>query len=205
MCIESSQQMVNILTGLQSQGLLGKPNPHRQRRRLLTCMIETFLPFDLESLFVSTVNLLLGPALDPQLLENRSFWLHKAYGVFNDLITAGNRVAEFRKAELLQLDGLLTCVQSQNPSPSNTNHIAHHAVHHPNSHIDESSLEPSLLLMDPQRQDGNEILPSPISGVLDEVSFETGLTAAQLMDMANAIETSDTDWMSHTMMEHSIW
>lgn len=58
--------------------------------------------------------------------------------------------------------------------------------------------------MDPQ-QETNELLPSPISGVLDEVSFETGLTAAQIMDMANSIDASDTDWMSHTMMEHSIW
>ena len=167
-------------------------------------LIETFLPFDLESLFVSTVNLLLGPALDPQLLENRSFWLHKAYGVFNDLVAAGNRVAEFRKSELLQLDGLLTCVQSQNPSPSNENHVSQHAEQLHENHLPDSLLEPSLLMMNPQAQ-GNEILPSPISGVLDEVSFETGLTAAQILDMANSIETSDTDWMSHTMMEHSIW
>lgn len=165
---------------------------------------ETFLPFDLESLFVSTVNLLLGPALDPQILENRSFWLHKAYGVFNDLVAAGNRVAEFRRSELQQLDGLLNTVTSQGPSPSNENHMTQHLAHHQNHHVDESALEPSLLLMNPQPE-GTEILPSPISGVLDEVSFETGLTAAQIMDMANSIETADTDWMSHTMMEHSIW
>ena len=156
----------------------------------------------MESLFVSTVNLLLGPALDPQLLENRSLWLHKAYGVFDDMMASGNRVAEFRRSELQQLDELLKRVsgtQSETSSPP-----AEPQVVKPLPGTSETPQEPSFLMMATQGV-ANEILPSPISGVLDEVNFETGLTAAQIMDMANSIETSDTDWMSHTMIEHSIW
>ncbi|KAF4916364.1 putative transcriptional regulatory protein [Colletotrichum viniferum] len=101
MCMDSSQQMIAILDCLQSQGLL-----------------ETFLPFDLEAIFVSTGSLLLGPAIDPQAFEGVVPSLEKAYAVFDEMIAAGNAVANFQKAELQQLEIMLQQLTQTIPQPA---------------------------------------------------------------------------------------
>ncbi|CRK22475.1 hypothetical protein BN1723_002913 [Verticillium longisporum] len=89
-CLESSQAMISILECLMNQGLLG-----------------AFCPYDTEAIFVSTTNLLLGPAVDPQFINGDRTWLQREFVVFDDMINCGNQVAKFRKDELLQLDELL--------------------------------------------------------------------------------------------------
>lgn len=66
-----------------------------------------FFPYDTEAIFVSTTNLLLGPAVDPQFINGGRTWRQRAFVVFDDMINCGNQVAKFRKDELLQLDELL--------------------------------------------------------------------------------------------------
>lgn len=42
--------------------------------------------------------------------------------------------------------------------------------------------------------------------VLDgECDFGTTLTSAEIMAVADSIETFDTEWVSNAMVEHSIW
>ncbi|KAG7109833.1 hypothetical protein HYQ44_011396 [Verticillium longisporum] len=82
--------MISILECLMNQGLLG-----------------AFCPYDTEAIFVSTTNLLLGPAVDPQFINGDRTWLQREFVVFDDMINCGNQVAKFRKDELLQLDELL--------------------------------------------------------------------------------------------------
>ncbi|KAJ5122980.1 hypothetical protein N7448_009077 [Penicillium atrosanguineum] len=94
MCMDSSQQIIGILHSLQIEGLL-----------------ETFLPFDLESIFISTVVLLIGPAID--IRWNCPAWLEKAYMIFEDIIESGNLIAKFRRSELQLLDELLSCFPSR--------------------------------------------------------------------------------------------
>ncbi|KAF3346577.1 Vacuolar protein sorting-associated protein 35 [Verticillium dahliae VDG2] len=60
-----------------------------------------------KTIFVSTTNLLLGPAVDPQFINGGRTWRQRAFVVFDDMINCGNQVAKFRKDELLQLDELL--------------------------------------------------------------------------------------------------
>ncbi|KAL4738952.1 hypothetical protein BDV11DRAFT_205570 [Aspergillus similis] len=79
MCLESAQHSITILHGLRSQGLL-----------------ETFLTFDLESVLISTVVLLMGPTIDTLLVNNHLRWLEKAYAIFREMVKAGNEVAQFR-------------------------------------------------------------------------------------------------------------
>lgn len=45
----------------------------------------------------------------------------------------------------------------------------------------------------------------PGGGVLDENYFGTEFSAAQIMDTVNSINCDHTDWMSQTVLEHSIW
>ncbi|KAH7169990.1 hypothetical protein EDB81DRAFT_774203 [Dactylonectria macrodidyma] len=179
MCIDSSQQMINILACLQSQGLL-----------------ETFLPFDLEPLFVSSLNLLLGPVLNPRLLENESQWRQKSHIIFNEMVGKGNLIAEFRQSELQQLDDMLrrlpaTSGQSSNPDQE--------GVDNPMAQgIEDSVIDPTLA-----ESNDEETLSSLLPSM--DYSTDVWLTTAQIIDMANSIANSDTEWVSHTITEHDIW
>ncbi|OJJ82913.1 uncharacterized protein ASPGLDRAFT_37022 [Aspergillus glaucus CBS 516.65] len=86
----SAKQMLNILVILQIQSLL-----------------DSFLPFDLESTFVSALVLLLVPFVDPYLLDDSQPWLQKAYDVLDEMIYRGNQIAAFRRSDLEQLHDLL--------------------------------------------------------------------------------------------------
>ena len=68
---------------------------------------DSFLPFDLESTFVSALVLLLAPFVDPYLLNDSQPWLQKAYDVLDEMIYRGNQIAAFRRSDLEQLHGLL--------------------------------------------------------------------------------------------------
>ncbi|KAJ5772423.1 hypothetical protein N7520_002952 [Penicillium odoratum] len=180
MCLDSSQQMINILHSLQSEDL-----------------IETFLPFDLESVFVSTVVLLMAPAIDTR--WSYPEWLEKAYLIFEEIIENGNLIAKFRRSELQLLNELLSCF------PQGSSRCLS-AISFPTSILNNSrtsmqlanSFPPSVhalthdLLSDPGPQD-------------DEYNLTSGLTAAQIMAVADSIESIDTEWMSNAMIEHSIW
>lgn len=47
--------------------------------------------------------------------------------------------------------------------------------------------------------------PTPLTGNFDDFGWDSGLTTAQMMDLANSIGSSDTEWMQHAMTEHGIW
>ncbi|KAF6831213.1 C6 transcription factor [Colletotrichum plurivorum] len=193
MCIESSQQMVSILECLQSQGLL-----------------ESFLPFDLEAIFVSAGCLILGPAIDPQTFDNQSFALEKAYGVFDEMIVAGNVVANFQKTELQQLEGMLQQLSHTMPQQ-----LPQQAPKDPTIDMmcqplqqqipDNTSPNDTVISSMATDLSQHESYGSSIPGNMDETAFDSGLTMTQLLDMANSIEHEDTEWMSQTIVEHSIW
>ncbi|KAL3951730.1 hypothetical protein ACCO45_013447 [Purpureocillium lilacinum] len=128
MCLDSSQHVVSILECLQHQGLL-----------------ETFLSFDLEALFISTTNIL---------------WRHKAHLVYDELSRSGNLIAQAEQSELERLGGML-------------------------DNIDSGSARDTM-------------------SVFDENFFGTELSAAQIMDMVNSIDSGHTQWMSQAMVEHGI-
>ncbi|KAJ5005160.1 putative transcriptional regulatory protein [Colletotrichum sp. SAR 10_66] len=192
MCMDSSQQMIAILDCLQSQGLL-----------------ETFLPFDLEAIFVSTGSLLLGPAIDPQAFEGVVPSLEKAYAVFDEMIAAGNAVANFQKAELQQLEIMLQQLTQAIPQPAadDPGAAANEATCQQQQQqiADDTSPHDTVISSLATDLSQNESYTSSLPGNLEEMTFDSGLTMTQLLDMANSIEHEDTEWMSQTIVEHSIW
>ncbi|KAM0553232.1 hypothetical protein ACHAPJ_007520 [Fusarium lateritium] len=177
MCIDSSYQMINILGCLQSQGLL-----------------EAFLPFDLESLFVSSFNLLIAPVLDPRFSEHDATFRHKIYVIFNEMVSKGNLIAVFRRSELQQLDDMLSRLPRE--------HSDHTPIPIDGQIIGDLTEGPEGSLHDPN--DDNETMASILPG-MDDLGMDAWFTTAQMIDMANSIANSDTEWVSHTMMEHDIW
>ncbi|ESU10213.1 hypothetical protein FGSG_03068 [Fusarium graminearum PH-1] len=178
MCIDSSYQMINILGCLQSQGLL-----------------EAFLPFDLESLFVSSFNLLIAPVLDPRFSEHDATFRHKTSIIFSEMVNKGNLIAVFRRSELQQLDDMLSSLSRDHddttPIPIDGQIIG-----------GTMPEEGDGTLLDPN--DDNETMAS-LGPAMDDLGMDAWFTTAQMIDMANSIANSDTEWVSHTMMEHDIW
>lgn len=204
MCLESAQNIISILSSLQSQGLLGTTN-FRYRYALVTNtqILETFLPFDLESVFVSTVILLMGPAIDPRVLESHPNWLEKAYAIFGEMIRDGNQVAKFRRSELQQLhETLLGCISSDRPR-----HLAVPDFFQQAEIISDPASPSSTPIPGAMAQSirYNDALLRPDPGLDVECDFTTMLTSAEVMAVANSIESYDTEWVSNAMIEHSIW
>ncbi|KAL4927673.1 Zn(II)2Cys6 transcription factor [Aspergillus undulatus] len=160
-CIDSAQQQLNILSCLFEQSLL-----------------DSFLPFDLESTFVSSVVLLMAPTIDLALLESRRPWLQKSYMILDDMISRGNLIAKYRKSELEQLSGLLY------------------------------QLAPDRVQADGSTKGQMIDIPSPLPPayrVPELPSLNDGLTTAEIMAVAESIDTGDVDWVAHAVTENQIW
>ncbi|KAF4760048.1 hypothetical protein HAV15_006166 [Penicillium sp. str.  len=186
MCLESAQHIISILSSLQSQGLL-----------------ETFLPFDLESVFVSTIILLMGPAIDPRVLESHPNWLEKAYAIFDEMIRDGNQVAKFRRSELQQLhETIIGCLSDDQPRYLPVPEFFQQPNVLPDPASPSATPIPGAI---PQsvRYDDALLRPDPDFDV--ECDFSTMLTSAEIMAVADSIESYDTEWVSNAMIEHSIW
>lgn len=145
----------------------------------------------------------MAPSIDPQLLEHRPTWLDKAYAIFDEMATSGNIVAEFRRAELRQLDKMLDQLSRLRSRDASASLNAEQDVvqnNPPSALLPESSMHHATA-----QSAGNTLLPSPISGILDELCFDGGLAASQIMDTVNSIDSGDNEWLSHAILEHSIW
>ncbi|KAL4818798.1 hypothetical protein BDW67DRAFT_155980 [Aspergillus spinulosporus] len=159
-CIDSAQQQLNILSSLYEQSLL-----------------DSFLPFDLESTFVSSVVLLMARAIDRTLLESRRPWLDKSYLILDDMISRGNLIAQYRKTELEQLSALMYQLA-------------------PDRQHDDTSNGKGLEQSSP--------LP-PAYRVPELPGLNDGLTTAEIMAVAESIDTGDVDWVAHAVTENQIW
>jgi hypothetical protein len=141
----------------------------------------------------------MGPAIDVR--WNYPVWLEKAYTIFDEIIENGNLIAKFRRSELQLLDELLSCF------PQDQQRCLPTPVSFPNNVLNPpgrqdtlaSSFAPSAHVLN------HDLLSDPGPTIEDEFSFTDGLTAAQIMAVADSIESIDTEWMSNAMIEHSIW
>lgn len=70
--------------------------------------LETFLPFDLDATFSSTIAILMAATIEHSLLLNYAAWLNRAYSVLEAMSTRGNAIADMHCKELRQLECLLS-------------------------------------------------------------------------------------------------
>lgn len=201
MSLEASQKILTILESLQDQGLLGKPV---LRNRSIPLMpLETFLPWDLDALFVSTMVLIVTRFVDSTLLDDRKLWLEKAFALMDTMIAGGNRIADYRMRELRRLDEMLAeyaavmdrpplieALNRQELTKLNTN-IIETAAGVPN---DSSNANPMFA-----SPDGGPLY----SGFSDESSgFGDDLTAEQILAVAESMDIGGTDWLSFGVFDN---
>ncbi|KAE8151446.1 hypothetical protein BDV25DRAFT_138866 [Aspergillus avenaceus] len=169
--------------GLKSQGLL-----------------ETFLNFDLEPLFIPTVVLLVGPVIDPRLTDDHVWWVEKAYSIFQEMVEVTNQVAKFRWLELQQLDKTLNGIplsQSTMPTTSTAPRPSHAAqLFSPASSYIPPSMDPTAY---------NDVPFTDDTTLEAECGLGPSLSTAEMMAMADSIELYDAEWVSSAMLNHDIW
>lgn len=150
---------------------------------------DTFLPFDLDSTFVSAVVLSIASFTDSSLVDERTGWLHKTNLILDEMISRGNLIADFRKSELGQLTRMLSQVAPD----------THFDIDHP------PKLKPPG--SDPTRP--SSPFGSHHYGAVDGVPglpmLDYGLTTAEIMAAAESIDTGDVDWIAHAVTENQIW
>lgn len=140
----------------------------------------------------------MGPAIDVR--WNYPVWLEKAYSIFEDMIEDGNLIAKFRRSELQLLDELLSCFPQDQPRRlSAPVSFPNNVLNPPVPHVSlASSFPPSAQALH------HGLLSDPEPTIEDEHGLANGLTAAQIMAVADSIESIDTEWMSNAMIEHGI-
>ncbi|KAL4952954.1 hypothetical protein BDW69DRAFT_195255 [Aspergillus filifer] len=68
---------------------------------------EVFLPFDMEFTYAAGMHVMMAGALFPNVMEAQEFnYVRTAYGILDTMIARGNKLADARKGELVQLEVL---------------------------------------------------------------------------------------------------
>lgn len=125
--------------------------------------------------------LLTVPVIDSHLLDDSTTWLRKSYLVLDEMISRGNRIAAFRKSELEQLGSMLS-------------DLSHDAL----GQVDQSATMPQIPLI-PAFNGDDDALGDPDS------NSNSGLMTAEIMAVAESIDTGDVDWIAHAVTENRIW
>lgn len=182
--------MLNIVLSLQDQGLL-----------------EAFLPWDFDALFVSTTVLILVRFINGALLSDGTECLKKAFEVFEYMIVCGNDVARHRVKELRTLEEMLVRCKDAEVARASARATAGRQLgvcRTEGSGIDQhhDCTEPQVFaqVADPNG-DGNGFESSfgiPMDG---SSGFELDLPAEQILAMADGMDIEDTEWMTLVMCE----
>lgn len=166
---------------------------------MLNNALETFLPWDLDSLFVSTMILILTRFVDYSLMDNQSLYLDKAYSFLETMIASGNRIAAFRNIELRKLDEMLMEFTLNRHRPSTASPpmiVAGHNMQRTLSFPDGYHSTAGLL-------HGDDSLPPPYAGLSDEGSgFGDDLTADQILAVAESMDIEGADWLSFATLDN---
>ena len=119
----------------------------------------------------------MAQAIDHNLLESRRPWLDKSYLILDDMISRGNLIAQYRKTELERLSALMYQIATDRQ---------------PDDMSKEKALEMSLPL-------------PPAYRIPELPGLNDGLTTAEIMAVAESIDTGDVDWVAHAVTENQIW
>lgn len=194
MCTESVRQILRILSVLLNQGLLGEfPDIHSAMciflfprmnalyyvQPLSILNLETFLPFDLDATFSSSIAVLMAATIEPSLLPDYAAWLNRAYSVLEAMSTRGNAIADMHCKELRQLECLLSRLSSRDSQAST-------AVP-----FDVQGMAAGAMCQD---LEGNVLAFTSLAGGGDgwmgDFGHDFELGAEQLLDLANSLDFS---------------
>lgn len=170
---------------------------------------ETFLSLDLDPLYVSSTSLLVGAAVDKNLLPDRDSWVRRCLALLEDIESSGNLVASWRKSEIQRLDEMLIAISDDTrikPASSVGSAPAENLgtpsgppfqgnVFHPEA-ASNSLSNPGFLHM--PHPGPFDVPPGTIGGGDD-------LWAEHILAIASSIQDEDAEWIDRAIVDNSIW
>lgn len=177
---------------------------------------------------MSSLNLLIVPVLDPGFWEHYHRFREKAYTIFNEFIRKGNLISVFRRSELQQLEDMLVpFIPLGAGSPTAAGAGAGPPAGAAAAAPTDDEMDNHNEQLDNQRQDdfgrdtmsvGYMLTPAPPAHVdpaeesniaamtpaVGDFTMDTWFSTAQMIDIANSIANSDTEWMSQNIIAHDI-
>lgn len=192
MGIESARQSLKLLEALQEQGLLGKHAQSLHESFALTINTESFLPFDLDAAFASTVLLLMAAAADNSLAQQEDNYWTIAETVLEEIESRGNLIARHMRAELNQLNNIFGQLPPSRPPRAKTSSIKR-------KRRQEQARSDSSISNQMERVTSYPAYEFPMS--MDQCDWQHGFTSENLTLFAEALNPDDLDWLSSTMLD----
>lgn len=140
--------------------------------------------------------------VDPNLLDDRTLWLEKAFELLVAIVAGGNRIADYRMRELHRLDEMLAeyATSQERPPPDQ---LSQQQPTQFNTNICQNS--PGV---PGNSSNANPIFASPngvYPGFSDEGSgFGDDLTAEQILAVAESMDIESTDWLSFDIFDNNL-
>lgn len=132
--------------------------------------------------------------------------MRKSYSIFDDMISSGNLVAEFREGELRQLERLLSLLKPEITTEQAAVTTLASLAAAPTINVD-TALSGETFTGNDGTLNGMDA-ESSVSGGLNPLGdklFDTRITSEQILDIAGSINDQDMAWMCDTIMEHNDW
>ena len=130
--------------------------------------------------------------VDPSLLRKNESWLQKTHVILDEMVSRGNLIAKFRKAELQQLDETLTRLHN-----TSTNSVPARDSVMQNFEEDPTGRESLGDIGSSQSQVQFE--------PLHDWNSEEGLSGDQLIAVADSLDFTDLDWLSELPIVRPQW
>ena len=141
--------------------------------------------------------------VDPNLLDDRTLWLEKAFELLVAIVAGGNRIADYRMRELHRLDEMLAeyATSQERPPPDQ---VSQQQPTQLNTNIAQNS-PPGV---PGSSSNANPIFASP-NGVYPSFSdegsgFGDDLTAEQILAVAESMDIESTDWLSFDIFDNNL-
>lgn len=142
---------------------------------------------DLDSLYVSSIVLLISLVIDEHDTPDRTSWPQRCLALLEYMESCGNLIAGWRKSEVLHLDEMVNEIHgtpAKEPYPSD--------IACPTSVFSGGLASDNELFSLHRFNIGN-------------VGNGDDLTADQILAIASSIQEEDAEWMDRAILENHIW
>lgn len=181
---EAAHNMLSILSRLHEQGLL-----------------ETFLPWDFDALFVSTTVLILIQFIDGKTNSSEADRLDDAFKLVEHMASCGNDVAAHRMHELHVLGNMLRVAMPVSGPQSDRQKLSHPAGDSRHMDLISEHRDCSAAALNGTRAEMGNGGIAAANAPMDGSGQGTDLTAEHILAMTDGMEIEENDWMSLLMFD----